>query len=1285
MNDATFSNYESFFGTSANHQVNDLNALIQTMDYEIPSSLHYLNNIASVEVNQIPTTNSNQTQQPNMFTTFLTHSNRQDQENHVEKHAMNSSVAASSTGSAQNVFASIPFVQIHTTDMQPQRTNFGNVFRRNVSKQEEIKSEPIKSENTDSITKERVNATPTPPSRTNSQVSNGSIATEMIESMTTESKEKNNENHHSGQELQLYKCSKCPFISLNESARTEHLVLNHRDVNQTKVQQSIDCPGCSNIFYARKSLEMHLQLDHMMSEEDVIKLMENCLKPIAKQLLKLNLNNTQSTGQTLNSQQAPQEIQRKSRIYLKNVECLREPNRQPIEQNHNQICESNTERIDNQMVKNANPPKQKISIKSVDVLREPALLRRDYEMQNGFNTFTPNNNDDQINLNVVPQFNYSQPAESIENDCKTVSDNNNESLDHVGGGKEPMQKSRKPKIYVKSVESFNLMPSSSLPISTTNYLNENHALAGNSQIYDTNLVHLPFLYDNNSVNNNLSNGSNSFLNNPNDSDNFQFLNNTSHSGNKSNNNNYLLDNALFSSNTLDCALNTTPVEGLPLITEPTPPPNSSHATELDFNLKKTPSYSGLAQEQRGTLHLRTVDELNLMNKNEVQNLIAPNLDNNHSIGFIDKTSSINLDAINMLGDNFYPDESFKFHDLDTQMVNEWSDNYEELAEDINCIIAEAPSNLVTDNLSPNTKNTQKVSSANVDIDTPQVTLISIRDIEELTGGTLMQNTLSMEESSSQQVTFTDQLSINEGNEVPSENVNVNVNNGNFSLQMEIPQRQIDSNDNNLKRELNNCTPDEVPAKDKSHAEGTTKQTIINLTATLPPLSDVPPLVPVSNTIARMDPIQCHTKTQRSNNCNDIPLPPLVPMSPLIKLNATAASKSSGPASKAPLEKGRIYVANNLMEEPKQPVVVVSTTSGTSVRGRPFGSNRTGITKLSQDSIQAAEAFLKCSLKGCAFRFKKSETLDYHRKCHDENSKSPQAAFCPECKSHDFNNWNTLHTHLWRNHRIDMELYSCELCSFKTPVYSRLINTHAKIHFDDRNYKCDQCEKAFKNSKQLKNHRRWHRTRTGNRDTNTLKELAAMHRCAHCGALFSQLKSLRGHFCKNRETQLQCDVCQKSVSSRASLKLHMLTHCDSDKRYKCQNCDYSTNDHNAYRRHKMSHEQKKMYQCPYCDYKSVQSVAYQKHMHQKHPNQVDSVIHKCSQCLFSTINRTLLTVHQAKHEVSNNQQKNDNSVKLLKTKIKVKSNLFTTSNLPTMGNNSNNTNTVQYFSVDNNIT
>ncbi|XP_053674528.1 myeloid zinc finger 1-like [Anopheles nili] len=47
-------------------------------------------------------------------------------------------------------------------------------------------------------------------------------------------------------------------------------------------------------------------------------------------------------------------------------------------------------------------------------------------------------------------------------------------------------------------------------------------------------------------------------------------------------------------------------------------------------------------------------------------------------------------------------------------------------------------------------------------------------------------------------------------------------------------------------------------------------------------------------------------------------------------------------------------------------------------------------------------------------------------------------------------------------------------SFKTPILYRLNNTHMKIHSEERNFKCAICGKAFKNNKQLRNHRRWHR-------------------------------------------------------------------------------------------------------------------------------------------------------------------------------------------------------------------
>lgn len=77
--------------------------------------------------------------------------------------------------------------------------------------------------------------------------------------------------------------------------------------------------------------------------------------------------------------------------------------------------------------------------------------------------------------------------------------------------------------------------------------------------------------------------------------------------------------------------------------------------------------------------------------------------------------------------------------------------------------------------------------------------------------------------------------------------------------------------------------------------------------------------------------------------------------------------------------------------------------------------------------------------------------------------------CPECR-HNFSQWRILTAHLWRAHVIDMELYACDQCSFKTNSYSKLVNLHKRIHGVERPFLCDNCGKGFKTSKQLRNHK-----------------------------------------------------------------------------------------------------------------------------------------------------------------------------------------------------------------------
>lgn len=89
----------------------------------------------------------------------------------------------------------------------------------------------------------------------------------------------------------------------------------------------------------------------------------------------------------------------------------------------------------------------------------------------------------------------------------------------------------------------------------------------------------------------------------------------------------------------------------------------------------------------------------------------------------------------------------------------------------------------------------------------------------------------------------------------------------------------------------------------------------------------------------------------------------------------------------------------------------------------------------------------CLVNGCRIRLKEDKNLAYHRKCHQNNELK-----CPECKK-VFGLVDTLHKHLWKNHNIDLELYTCEICGFKTYKKYRLFNIHMKCHENVKSYIC----------------------------------------------------------------------------------------------------------------------------------------------------------------------------------------------------------------------------------------
>ncbi|XP_067643605.1 uncharacterized protein [Eurosta solidaginis] len=1384
----------------------------------------------------------------------------------------NSAVPNASHNVPANVFTQIPFVQIHTTDVQPQSAFNSTRFRRNATNNHEIKAEPIKSENAETA-KDRINATPTPPAttigtqqRSDSNTSQNSIQNENI---CTNNKDLDLDGNSSeivtnvgssdnmstcapeGNTFvfpNIYRCQCCAFISLNESGLQLHLEAIHQGnfnaCENALNRVAIHCPGCENIFYTFTSVEVHLREDHLMCEQDIGQLM-HAIKNKQQQAPENSAppsNSVKSSDVGVPNENSVNGTQRRSRIYLKNVECLREPHRDPIEQQDNLITESlfqfenddcntlvnigsismedqdfigmltsdettfpNNNKSNNTVDNIVNEtitasieldkpptsvqPKQKISIKSVDVLCEPALIRRDYEMQtfgdfmnvcNDLNLHVSNNNHNSNNnatnnceiesnrsTNADVQYHYTNREQQLSSAVDVAASNFEQGY----------QKPRKPKIYIKNVDilkepmtfsstlngpnitesssnngmNFNFMPQT-LTQNASNYL-DTHLESLNATVPSfsggVGMSQLPlgtisdqYLFDS---------GAGNFLSNSTtpSTDNYAYGNETDADG-------FLPMDA----NRFTDAIT-------PIITEPTPPPppqssapptlplpsalmtNVSNGGNCSINEMPSTSLTNVQKqkifiknvdilkepqfqhEPRGLLHLRTVDELNLMNRREVENLIAPNLESNQTNMIEDELSDnfqqVNTASADPLTANDknvteqipYECENFKLNEF-TNTQNSWHDDYD-LGEDIRDIITST----MVPSLSTAPVPPQKIIH---DLDTPQISLISIPDIEELTCARVQVNIAQESQTNAEEVSAT-------ATTQQQDNTNFAFECSNTAADNIMQDSAICSTENARNTALFNAAAPSMNEieKDRSAASVTANQLKNSSPEVLKQerLNQATPTGEQINSNTNFDNLPPLTAMTSSTtyttmkNASDVsisvapnglPVPPLVPMLQSLPIQLpknVAITTVANITTVPPPERGRIYVANNLLQSPNgkssstsmhistpiaappksidttntktsneqaQAPIAVTVMGGTSVRGRPFGSNRTGITKqrkqMPNNNNSAAGVYLKCTVAGCAFRFKKSTTIDYHIKCHTSESSS-QSMVCPECKG-SFTNWNSLHTHLWRTHKIDMELYSCQLCNFKTPIYSRLLNTHSKIHYDERNYKCDQCEKAFKNTKQLKNHRRWHRnhnkTSVAKKESTKIEETSSVtseklkeknnkeptagvssqvttnttipttvpstaparsfHRCKDCDAIFSHQKTLREHLCKNVAAAVQCEVCERILTSRSSLKLHMQSH-EPSRRFKCNTCDYSTSDHNAFRRHKMTHDNNaKMYACIHCDYKSIQSVAYQKHVQQKHPQFADSIVYKCKICPYATINKALYDVHKIKHENSN---------------------------------------------------
>ncbi|XP_045480891.1 oocyte zinc finger protein XlCOF6-like [Harmonia axyridis] len=255
----------------------------------------------------------------------------------------------------------------------------------------------------------------------------------------------------------------------------------------------------------------------------------------------------------------------------------------------------------------------------------------------------------------------------------------------------------------------------------------------------------------------------------------------------------------------------------------------------------------------------------------------------------------------------------------------------------------------------------------------------------------------------------------------------------------------------------------------------------------------------------------------------------------------------------------------------------------------------------------------CVFPLCRVRMQDINKLQYHINCHTQSGFK-----CGECNQ-EFQFWNSLSGHLWRLHKIDMELHCCSECEYKTYSLAKLNNVHKLIHTDMKNFICNICQKGFKNNKQLRNHKVIHKD----------KSEKVVHACDICLRKFSDRRQVKLHkdTVHNKLKPFLCNFCGYKSSSRSTLKIHIRQHT-GEKPFSCDSCSYSTSDHNSLRRHKLRHTGDKPYKCAYCSYACIQSSTYKVHLKTKHPGLEKDLMFTCHECQYRSVNKDMYLSHIA---------------------------------------------------------
>ncbi|KAL3865187.1 hypothetical protein ACJMK2_006803 [Sinanodonta woodiana] len=176
-------------------------------------------------------------------------------------------------------------------------------------------------------------------------------------------------------------------------------------------------------------------------------------------------------------------------------------------------------------------------------------------------------------------------------------------------------------------------------------------------------------------------------------------------------------------------------------------------------------------------------------------------------------------------------------------------------------------------------------------------------------------------------------------------------------------------------------------------------------------------------------------------------------------------------------------------------------------------------------------------------------------------------YCSECKV-TFSYLNH-----FKGHQIDGKCtFECSYCKkvYTSSTYSKF-KAHLRYHRNERQFKCDLCNKSYNEFSKLKMHKRNH---SGERP----------FICEICGAQFTVSSNLKQHkkIMHTEQTRIyQCDLCGVSFKREANLRYHTKYMHTTARPFVCSICNKSFKTKYVHNLHMNTHREDICFKCDIC--------------------------------------------------------------------------------------------------------